>query len=505
MTNSEQKRAILAVVLSGLVLFAWQAYFAPKQPVNPPASTVVESKDQSNSVTTKTVAVNEPAKTEVQANSNAGTQNVAAINESVVPWMFKGDGYNYTLNSNLQMTKVINNKSVFPYEDIVGTANSLKVHILTTTGSEELIFVEDVNTPKTGTYLKAFNEKYGIDLELRLNEKGLLAYTLNSKNAYRYRLAMPAKPGEMESTAQVRDFIYFSEDVDRITAGDSESGEGKFKWFGVDFNYHFTGFVFKERQNVSFKTTENEPHFYVDTVNPTNQLAGEFLFVKKEYDYLKDLGNNLDLTVDFGILGIIAVPMLHSLQWIYKYVPNYGLALIVLTIFIRMLLFPLSFSSFKSMKKMQKIQPELQKLKEKHKDDPQRMQKETMELFKRAGANPLGGCLPMLLQMPIFFAFYKVLYGAVELVGAPFYGWIHDLSIKDPYYVLPVFMALSMFAQQKLTPTTTTDPTQQKVMMFMPLIFGFIMKDLPAGLNLYIAVSTLFGIGQQLLVYRLTD
>ena len=157
------------------------------------------------------------------------------------------------------------------------------------------------------------------------------------------------------------------------------------------------------------------------------------------------------------------------------------------------------------MKKMQKVQPELTKLREKFKDDPQRMQKETMDLFKRAGANPLGGCFPMLLQMPIFFAFYQVLYNAVELVNAPFIGWIHDLSIKDPLYILPVAMAIAMFGQQKLTPTTSADPTQQKIMMAMPLVFGFIMKDLPSGLVLYIFVSTLFGILQQLLVYKATD
>ena len=157
------------------------------------------------------------------------------------------------------------------------------------------------------------------------------------------------------------------------------------------------------------------------------------------------------------------------------------------------------------MKKMQKLQPELNKLKEKYKDDPSKMQAETMELFKRSGANPLGGCLPLLLQMPVFFAFYKVLSAAVELVGAPFALWINDLSTKDPYFVLPVLLAIVMFAQQKLTPSQTADATQQKVMMFMPLVFGFIMKDLPSGLVLYIFVSTLFGIIQQLYVYKTTD
>ena len=224
--------------------------------------------------------------------------------------------------------------------------------------------------------------------------------------------------------------------------------------------------------------------------------------VKKNYDDLVGLGNNLKSAIDFGIWEIIAVPILKGLQFFYSVFPNYGIAIILLTIFIRMLTFPLQYKSFKSMKKMQVIQPELKSLREKFKDDPQRMQKETMALFKREKANPVGGCLPMILQMPIFFAFYKVLYSAVELVDAPFIFWIKDLSQKDPYFVLPVLMAGAMFLNTKLTPTATADPAQQKIMMFMPLIFGFIMKDLPAGLTLYIFISTLMGMMQQLFVYK---
>ena len=167
-----------------------------------------------------------------------------------------------------------------------------------------------------------------------------------------------------------------------------------------------------------------------------------------------------------------------------------------------MLTFPLQYKSFKSMKKMQVIQPELTALKEKYSDDPKRMQQETMALFKRAGANPLSGCLPLFLQMPVFFAFYKVLYTAVELVDAEFAFWILDLSQKDPYYVLPVLMSAAMFLNMKLTPSTSADPAQQKIMMFMPLFFGFIMKDLPAGLTLYIFISTIVGMLQQLFVYK---
>jgi YidC/Oxa1 family membrane protein insertase len=292
--------------------------------------------------------------------------------------------------------------------------------------------------------------------------------------------------------------------MDYSSVGKENSHDGLFKWFGVDFNYHLIAVVFNDKQPSVLSTTE-QGLLTLTMSNSLNNLEYYIIFSKKNYDTLDSLGDNLKQSVDFGVFSILAVPILRGLQFIYKYIPNYGLGIIILTLLIRLLTFPLQYKSFKSMKKMQQVQPELTKLKEKFKDDPQRMQKETMELFKRAGANPLGGCLPLLLQLPFFFAIYKVLYSSVELVGAPFFGWIHDLSNKDPYYVFPVLMAISMFLQQKITPTTTTDATQQKVMMFMPLIFGLIMKDLPSGLVLYIFVSTIFGIAQQFFVYKVTD
>ena len=147
----------------------------------------------------------------------------------------------------------------------------------------------------------------------------------------------------------------------------------------------------------------------------------------------------------------------------------------------------------------------MNKLKEKYKDDAQAIQRETMALFKRAGANPMGGCLPILAQFPVLIAFYKVLSAAVELVNAPFYGWIHDLSVKDPYYIYPIAMTLSMVIQQKFTPQSTTDETQKKIMMFMPFFVGFIMKDLAAGLVIYMFVSTLLGMIQQYWQMKMAD
>jgi YidC/Oxa1 family membrane protein insertase len=504
MSNSEQKRAILAVVLSGIVLFTWQAFFAPKQEVTTPQilKSQTISDDTNNLSNTALNPVGKTTKSPTVAvtpTTASGTSPAVELKSITLI-----DGVReFNLSSDLTLSNIKNKESVYPFDEVVGHSEPVKITLLNGNNEEDIYF--NFLEQSSENAVEGYNEKYQIKINLKISNKGLLSYQLQSAIPYRYRFRLLSKSVEVSAATQAREFVYFAEEVERLDVGDVERGEAKFKWFGVDYKYHFSGLVFHDKQPVSFYSSESNPSFVIDISKPVTNLSGEYVFVKKNYDALKDLGHQLDLTVDFGILGIIAVPMLRGLQWFYSIFPNYGIALILLTICIRMLLFPLSFASFKSMKKMQKVQPELAKIKEKFKDDPPRMQKETMALFKKAGANPLGGCLPMLLQMPIFFAFYKVLYGAVELVGSPFYGWIHDLSIADPYYVLPVIMAITMFAQQKLTPSTSADPTQQKVMMFMPLIFGFIMKDLPAGLNLYIAVSTGFGIGQQLLVYKLTD
>jgi YidC/Oxa1 family membrane protein insertase len=176
-------------------------------------------------------------------------------------------------------------------------------------------------------------------------------------------------------------------------------------------------------------------------------------------------------------------------------------AVILLTAFVRLLVMPLYLMSYKSMNKMKVIQPQIQSLRERFKDDPTRLNQEMMTLMRSNKVNPVGGCLPMLLQFPVFIALYQVLAQSIELYQAPFGGWIHDLSLKDPYYVFPALMGVSMFVQQKITPTTL-DPVQAKVMMFMPLIFIFFMINLPSGLAIYMFVSALLGITQQFVFMR---
>ena len=236
--------------------------------------------------------------------------------------------------------------------------------------------------------------------------------------------------------------------------------------------------------------------------NPLS-LEYKLFFGPKSLSHLSKLNSRTEQWIDFGFFGWLARSLLKMLKFFHRGFGNWGVAIILLTLFIRLCLFPMHIKSYRSMKVMQKLQPEIRKLKEKHKGDNQKFNQEMMALMKKNKASPMGGCLPMLLQLPIFYAFYRVLGESVELYQAPFMLWIKDLSFKDPFYVLPVLGGVAIFIQQKLTPTTSMSPAQARVLTFMPLIFSVFLLGLPSGLNLYIFVSTLFGLVQQYFFVKL--
>ena len=212
--------------------------------------------------------------------------------------------------------------------------------------------------------------------------------------------------------------------------------------------------------------------------------------------------------INFGWTGVIAKPLLWILQTIHTKVPNYGWCIVLLTLVINFAMFPLKMKSWRSMQKMQKVGPEIRQIQDKYKKysmtDPRKkkMNEEVMAIYSREGINPMGSCLPMVFQMPIWWALWRVLNGAIELRHAPWMFWIHDLSAKDPYYILPIGMAIMMYLMSKMTPQTTTDPAQQKMLALMPLMFGFFFFKLSSGLNLYMFTSNLVGIGQQVYLNR---
>ena len=228
----------------------------------------------------------------------------------------------------------------------------------------------------------------------------------------------------------------------------------------------------------------------------------------KSIDGLKAVRPPLNSLVQFGWWGFIAEPLFYGLRWLYHYVPNYGWAIVLITIAINMVMFPLKVKSMRAMQKMQKVAPEIKSIQERYKKysmrDPRKaeMNKEVMAVYSREGINPLGSCWPTLIQMPIWFGLYRMLANTIELRHAPWIGWIHDLSARDPYYILPVVMAVSMYFMQKMTPTPGMDPAQAKMMALTPLIFGGMFALSPSGLALYILSSNMIGIGQQWYLYR---
>ncbi|HDQ04215.1 MAG TPA: membrane protein insertase YidC [Deltaproteobacteria bacterium] len=221
----------------------------------------------------------------------------------------------------------------------------------------------------------------------------------------------------------------------------------------------------------------------------------------KQYDLLKSLNVGLERAIDFGIFKWLAVPFLLFLKFLHGFVPNYGLAIILLTILIKLVFWPLGNMSYKSMREMQKLQPKINELKQKYKKDQSKIGQETMALYRAHKVNPLSGCLPLLIQLPVFIGLFNALLYAIELRHSPFFFWIQDLSAKDPYYITPILMGISQFIQQKMTPTMG-DPMMAKMMMFMPVVLTIFFLNFPSGLVIYWLFNNILSIGQQMYINK---
>ncbi|WP_297797256.1 membrane protein insertase YidC [uncultured Marinobacter sp.] len=280
-------------------------------------------------------------------------------------------------------------------------------------------------------------------------------------------------------------------------------------WLAFLQHYFLTAWVPERDQPAQFQTTRRGPLYVMGFVYPATTVApgetaeiGASAYVgPKIIDRLEAVAPNMDRTVDFGFLFFIALPLFIVLEWFYGLVGNWGVAIILLTVLVKAVFFHLSATSYKSMARMRAVAPQLTRLKELYGDDRQRMSQEMMALYKREKINPLGGCLPILVQMPVFISLYWVLFESVQLRHAPFMLWINDLSVMDPYFILPILMGASMFLQMSLNPTPP-DPMQAKIMKMMPLIFTVFFLWFPAGLVLYWLVNNILSIAQQWYITR---
>jgi len=290
--------------------------------------------------------------------------------------------------------------------------------------------------------------------------------------------------------------------------------DGEFLFAGVDDNYFMTVALPKGPSRVTYQAvaipppppSKDAPRDLMSwSIEPKGTQPVQFFAGPKDFDVLAAIGPDVTRAINFGMFAVIVVPLLKSLKWVNSYVGNYGWAIIILTVIINIVIFPLRHKSVVSMRKMQEIQPEVKAIQDRYAKlkatDPakQKMNQELMSLYKDRGVNPMSGCVPILLTFPLIFAFYALLSTAIELRGAPFIGWIHDLSAHDPFYITPILMGVSQLWQQWMMPSAGVDPAQQKMMMFMPIMFTFMFLWAPAGLAIYWLVSNVWQIGQQYL------
>ena len=309
------------------------------------------------------------------------------------------------------------------------------------------------------------------------------------------------------------------ERYDATELAEIATAPGSYEFVGVDDHYFMVAAITrKEPVQVHYQSLQlplregaaKPPPPYISwTARPANAPANLAFFVgPKDYDVLRAVSPDLTRAIDFGMFSPLVVPLLRSLKWVNTYVGNYGWSIVLLTVLINLVMFPLRHKSVVSMRRMQEIQPEIKAIQERYAKlkitDParQKMNTEMMALYKERGVNPASGCVPMLLTLPVLFAFYAMLSVAIELRGAPFFGWIKDLSQHDPLYITPVLMGLTQFVQTKMTPSTA-DPTQQRIMLLMPLMFMGMFLWAPSGLVVYWTISNIWAIGQQAITNKL--
>lgn len=512
------KRTILALVLSFVVIFGWTyivvPYFSPEQPAtenttsqNIPPAPVNDSSNKNNIADNITNAEVVPIAENKEVVAELTTENSDIM--EVTFNLATGDIRNVAL---LNWTDTENDHVTFNKN---GVTDYAKILTPVTNGYTKKVMKLDNGKVVTFT---AQNGTLIINKSYRLyNDSYLIKTTIDVTNTGTNSLNIPVKidigprlgAGFEESTYVFEGAVISNGGKTyRVSTKDSDTEVlDNAVWAGYTSKY----FLFAAASNDIFKKAEIFPEnklavASINTdfiVNPgsRHQITFDFYVGPKYYDQLKDTGLALQKSMDYGWFYFIAIPMLYILNFLHGIFNNYGIAIIILTIIVKILTLPLTLKSMVSMKEMSKIQPKVLELKEKYKNDPAKLNQATMNLYKEHNVNPLSGCFPLLLQIPIFFALYKALLLSFELKGAPFFGWIVDLSAKDPYYITPIIMGATMFLQQKMTPSTA-DPMQQKIFLAMPVIFTFLFINFQSGLVLYWLTNNVLSIIQQYIINK---
>jgi len=509
---SPNQRLILAVVLSFVFFIAYSAIFPPKQ-VNGENNTTVQP--QSVQQADKSV----PA--------DAGVGHVVAASEKVADAdatkLVTVESSRFTLKIDTLgriASKVLKDEKYFVddkpteliaqegaqplfvrFADEALNQEALRVPYRTSTPSVSLednakqtVTLEQKLSALTVTKTLTFYADGHYDVAVSLSKPARYFVYVGQHAEHKGQMMM-AVHGAMAYTADGVSNIFEDGDVEGRTSLRDVELLSAFDQYFASILY---GFDAETIVNVD-RDRDDNPVAYLEA---SNSLTFNGYIGPKDYRLLKSIDPVLVNAIEYGWFTWAAKPLFAVLMWLHGIFGNWGWAIVALVVLIRIVLYPLTYKGMLSMQKMKDLAPKMKELREKHKSDPQRMNAAVMELYKKNGANPMGGCLPLLLQIPVFFAIYRVLLNAVELQGAGWMLWIGDLSRMDPTFILPVLMGASMYFQQRITPSNFTDPMQEKIFKYLPVVFTFFFVTFPSGLVLYWLTNNLLSIAQQYMVNK---
>ena len=543
-----EKRVLLAIVLSFIVLYGYQAMFPPPEPVQPaptqaeaPGATEPAPPAESPVASTPGAAVEAPQEA-APLTGDSEARDITFENESVRA-VFSNRGGVIT---SWRLKKYLNAASepleLVPQDVPAGHLKPFTLSVEDAPVSKRLasaLYRSSAGSIDATTSAQTLTFEYQDAAGLSVRKE----FSFHPDSPYVVHFSATVTNGgqalvptihwgpaigtnlnvnTLGYNAPPRPIYYIDGDVERIDASDVPeiaNQQGVYGFAGVDDHYFLSAAVNPTsplRLNFAVvpipakDPAEDPPPPYITwSAQYAEAPSGAaFFFGPKDFDVLAAVDRDLVRAIHFGVFSWFVVPLLRALKWINVYIGNYGWSIIALTVLINLVMFPLRHKSVVSMRRMQEIQPEVKAIQDRYSKlkmtDParQNMNKEMMQLYKERGVNPASGCVPMLLTLPVLFSFYAMLSVAIELRGAPFIGWIKDLSVYDPLFITPVLMGLTQFVQTRMTPSTA-DPVQQRVMMFMPLLFMFMFIWAPSGLVLYWTVSNLWAIGQQALTNKM--
>lgn len=517
---SQQKRVLLAVVLSFLFFAVYSQFFAPQSVGEQNATTTQDLRTQD--LTTQNSANAAPIVNSTNTQQAPVTQNahkgkdIASIESEhfvakidylgrISSFVLKDSKFKDEQGKEIELIQNENNKPLpleLRFADSILNEKAFKTEY-SLENNQTQILVQD--SPKTLILSQNLGDVV-VQKKLTFHSKGNYEIEVNLSKDAKYFISAGSRPSVSVDSYTVHGVLLL-DDKDTIHTfedGDVERNEEVHNIFLLSsFDRYYAAFFYNFATPLNTLITKDDKGDSVVYASSNNAFKAGGYLGAKEYTVLKSVDSRLERVIEYGWFTFIAKPMFAFLSWLFAYLGNWGWAIVVMTLIVRLILFPLTYKSMISMNKLKDLAPKMTELREKYKGDPQKLNLHMMELYKKHGANPFAGCLPILLQIPIFFAIYRVLLNAVELKAAPWALWIEDLSVLDPYYVLPILMGASMFVQQLITPMTIQDPTQAKIMKFLPLVFTFFFLWFPAGLTLYWCVNNLCSLVQQLVINKM--